>query len=247
VSDGVFPETINYWDKSWQEIERSGAHAGFLTLPAYTLRFQTNRGRANRLRIALTGQYFQPPDVADSDGCDPTSEDLSSRCVCRKCHEVLEPLAAYFGQVAEAGSAMLSSLTQEYATKSACNWAAGLSNGSFCNRFYTQVVANFDPDYEPYRLRSLEWAGDKYPEVQENFETGPVGLANWAIDGGLFARAMVRNLFAFLFHREMNLDPSSATSELELLDELATEFAAHDNFAMLTKRLVTLPQYRRTP
>jgi len=246
-SDGDFPETVNYWDKSWLEIERSGAHAGVLTLPAFTLRFQTNRGRANRFRIAFTGQYFQPPDVADNDDCAPLTEDLTNRCVCRKCHETLEPLAAYFGQVAEAGSAMLSNFTPEYASKTACNWAPGFSNGSLCNRFYTQIESELDPDYEPYRLLALEWADAAHPAIEENFATGPVGLATWAIDNKLFARAMVKNLFAFFFHRDMNLDPSSAIGELALLDELTAEFAAHDSLPLLVKRLVSLPQYRMTP
>ena len=39
--------------------------------------------------------------------------------------------------------------------------------------------------------------------IEENFATGPVGLATWAIDNKLFARAMVKNLFAFFFHRDM--------------------------------------------
>ena len=58
---------------------------------------------------------------------------------------------------------------------------------------------------------------------------------------------MVKNLYAFLFHRDMNLDPSSHTSELALLEQLATELATHDSLPMLVKSMVTLPQYRRTP
>ena len=45
----------------------------------------------------------------------------------------------------------------------------------------------------------------------------------------------------------MILDPSVAHSETALLEELAAEFQAHDDFKKLVKRLVMLPQYRRTP
>jgi len=246
VSDGVFPEVVNYWDKSWLEVQRSGPHSGLLTLPAYTLRFQTNRGRANRFRIAFTGQYFQPPDVAHNENCDPDSEDLTAKCVCSKCHETLEPLAAYFGAVAEAGSAVFSAFETEYMSQTDCNWALGFSTSNWCNRFYVKVTSAVDPDHEPYRLLPLTWADD-HPEVQDNFDKGPAGIAAWAIDEGLFARAMVKNLYAFLFHRDMNLDPSSHTSELALLEQLATELATHDSLPMLVKSMVTLPQYRRTP
>ena len=45
----------------------------------------------------------------------------------------------------------------------------------------------------------------------------------------------------------MNLEPSDPLSEVDLLDELAAEFEGHDNFKLLVKRIVQLPQYRRMP
>jgi hypothetical protein len=83
--------------------------------------------------------------------------------------------------------------------------------------------------------------------VKENFDAGPIGIANWAIDSGQFARATVKNLFRFLFHRDFVVDPSSGGSEAALLEELTQEFIAHDDFKRLAKRLVSLPQYRRMP
>ena len=54
--DGVFPDIdgIDWNNPTWRVIERKGVHAGLLTLPAYTMRYQTNRGRANRFRITFT-------------------------------------------------------------------------------------------------------------------------------------------------------------------------------------------------
>ena len=106
VTDAPVPDELDYNDLTWTPAERSGDHAGILTLPGYTLRFHTNRGRANRFRVVFTGQYFVPPAGADTD-CDPETDDLTERCTCRHCHQVLEPLAAHFATVIEAGSAMV--------------------------------------------------------------------------------------------------------------------------------------------
>jgi len=247
--DGTFPvdDDIDWTDTNWTEIERSGGHAGILTLPAYTLRFQTNRGRANRFRIAFAGQYFQPPDVGDYDGCEVDTDDLSSRCICRKCHETLEPLAAYFGQIVEAGSTVLTGFAESYQYAAECNKVGGVSNSNFCRRLYAKVTSELDKDYKVWRLHALEYADDAHPAIKKNFDQGPAGIAKWAIDGGLFARATVTNLFQFLYHREMLLDPSHSLSEAPLLSELSAELQEHDDFKRIVKRLVSLPQYRRTP
>ena len=70
---------------------------------------------------------------------------------------------------------------------------------------------------------------------------------DWAVGSGLLHRATVTNLFKFLLKRDMNLEPSDPLSEVDLLDELAAEFEGHDNFKLLVKRIVQLPQYRRMP
>ncbi len=246
--DGDFPAEAQWNDGKWYEVERKGAHSGILTLPAYTMRFPTNRARANRFRTVFTGQYFQSPDLADYENCDAGSDDLVKRCICRKCHQTLEPLAAYFGQVAKSGSALLSNFAQDYKNTTACKGGnAGPASGNFCNRFYERVPSEIDPDYILWRLRPLAYADSEHPYVQKNFDAGPRGIADWAIDSGLFARATVKNLFSFLYHREMRLDPTALPSEVALLEELSAEFAKHDNFKLLAKRLVMLPQYRRMP
>lgn len=247
--DATLPaaEAIEWNDPVWHPLERQAPHAGVLSLPAFTLRFQTNRGRANRTRIVFAGQYFQPPDVGDYNGCSPDTDDLSQRCICRKCHSTLEPMAAHFGQIAEAGSAIVTSFGLAHKTATNCNNVTEQSNSSFCRRFYKKVKSSMDKDYVLWRLRSLEYADDQHPSVQENFDAGPAGLANELIASGQFARATVKNVFEYLFQREMILDPSIPHSELALLEELASEFQAHDDFRKLVKRLVMLPQYRRTP
>jgi hypothetical protein len=54
-------------------------------------------------------------------------------------------------------------------------------------------------------------------------------------------------MFKFLMKREMNLSPTAPDSELSLLEEMSTDFAAEDDLKKLVKRIVQLPQYRRMP
>ena len=142
---------------------------------------------------------------------------------------------------------MLTSFPQSHKTAFDCNTVTGPNNGNFCRRLYKKVTSDIDPDYEIWRLRALEWADGAHPSVQTNFDEGPAGIARWATDAGLLHRATVTNLFSFFFHREMILDPTAPSNEVELLDQLTKEFRQHDNFRTMVKRLVTLPQYRRTP
>jgi hypothetical protein len=119
IGDSELPEDPDFHDRTWREVQRNivdgettdMGHSGILTLPAYTLRFQTNRARANRFRTVFTKQYFIPPaapEAEDSGECDPEAEDITKRCTCRYCHQVLEPMAAYWGgKVTEAGIALI--------------------------------------------------------------------------------------------------------------------------------------------
>ena len=75
-----------FGDDTWAPVDRKGLHAGVLTLPGYLLRFQTDRGRANRMRITMTCEYFVPPaKMEPAPGCQPDGNDLTKRirAVCR--------------------------------------------------------------------------------------------------------------------------------------------------------------------
>ena len=72
-----------------------------------------------------------------------------------------------------------------------------------------------------------------------------MGYAETVIATGMFHSAIVRHLFSALMRRDMLLDATDPDNELGLLAELATEFQGHDDFPILVKRLVQLPQYRR--
>jgi hypothetical protein len=248
--DAPLPDKPDWTDTTFKAQKRTGIHSGVLTLPAYTLRFQTNRARANRFRIAFLGQYFVPPSDPNLEGCTDDAKDLTQRCYCRDCHRVLEPMAAHFSQVAEAGSGLLSDFAKIAYTQAECNAGVPNGNGQLCTRFYAQAQAP-DPDnpkklVDAWRLLPLEYAAD-HPEYEENFDAGPAALAQQAIDDGTFARSTVTHLFSFLVRREMNLDPASDDNEIALLEELTKSFQMDDHLPRLAKQIVTLPVFGRMP
>lgn len=235
---------VSWTDATWTHALRSGSHSGILTLPGYSLRFQTNRGRANRFRIAFEGQYFVPPaTTVDTKDCEPGAADLTKACVCRHCHQVLEPLAAYFAQVSEAGTQLSTEQSlPPYDAK--CDPTKQKYLSQLCLRFY--VV---DPKaHRPGWLLTQQWAEPTdalHNKIIENIQAGPRGLAQASLDSGQFHATTVRNLWMILMHREMLLDPTRAEDELPLLAQLAAEFKKNDDYRLLVRRLVHLPQYRR--
>ena len=250
TGDAALAKTPDWNDQSWYAITREAPHSGILTLPAYTLRFQTNRGRANRFRIAFLNQYFVAPSTPDRQGCTDDAADVTQRCYCRDCHRVLEPLAAHFAQISEAGSGLLTDFDKIVYTQAECNAQIMPGSSSVCSRFYAKGEAPDPKDatktITAWRLLPLEYA-DAHPEVAANFDKGPEALAKQIIDDGSLARATVAHLFAFLVRRELNLDPASEDNEIPLLDELAKEFQADDNLPRLAKRIVQLAVFRRMP
>lgn len=260
--DPSLPANPTYGDTAWTTFVRSDAHSGVLTLPAYTLRFQTNRGRANRFRIAFTGQYFVPtaqPEDASTSDCNPDTGDLTQLCTCRTCHAVLEPLAAYFGQISEAGSTLLSNIPDYLATCDPLNYGAGTSNPNgappaSCSRFFSVSTEDPNPGWRlTHQWAYLEATNHNndglddalHRSLYTHLQDGPAGLADELISTGQFAQGTVKNLFRHLMRRDMILDPSNDENEITLLSELSADFGQDYDLRRLMKRLVSLPQYRR--
>jgi hypothetical protein len=246
ASDGELPELAYTASDTWIEVERQAPHAGVLTLPAFLLRFQTNRGRANRYRIAFRGEYFQPPSTKDT-GCAKEGDDLTQRCVCRSCHVTLEPIAAHFGLFVESGTTSLRDYVRSFASRKECGLGIAPASTAWCDRFYEAVPDLKDPDLRFYKLKALRYDDDQHPSIGENFEAGPEALAKADIESGVFHEVATRHLFEFLMKRGPDLDPTSVDYEGDLIAQLAKEFQAHDNLKLLVKRLVGLPAYRRMP
>ncbi len=225
-------------DATFEKVDRGGLHAGVLTLPAYLLRFQTNRARANRMRIAFECTHFVPPaNLEYQQGCSTTDDDLTNRCGCQYCHTTLDPLSAHFGQFAEAGTTQLSDTARFPREDMGCS----KSNASaFCRRFYVT-----DPEAPGTgMLLPLQFA-EAHPDQQQAFEVGPRQRALELIESGGFAQCTVRRAFSWFVKREMNTQGAD-TSELDLLNQLGEGFEESGySFPWLVEQIVSLPQYRR--
>ncbi len=237
--DEPLVDDFAFADLTMEAVDRpSEQHSGILTMPAFTLRFQTNRARANRLRNVFVGKFYEPPASSEQPGCEADTDDLTNRCYGMGCHQSLEPLAAHWGNFAEAGSALLTD-REIFPLERPC----GPGESVFC-RFYAPV-----PDQPGIgRLAALQFAGDDTPAhraIQANFDGGVPAIARQIIDDGTFARATVVNLWRMLMRRDMNLSPTDPDAEVGLLDELTAELREHDDFRAIVKRIVTLEQYRR--
>jgi hypothetical protein len=227
-----------YFDTTWTEVERGPMHAGVLTLPIFLLRFQTNRSRGDRFRVNFMCQYFIPPEKLNpTPGCSETDADITQRCNCQYCHQILEPLASHFGLFAEAGTTLMSDTSVFPKSDPAC---ADGTPTQFCRRFYvTQPDIHGAGALAPYQF------ADTHPDFVDNIEQGPRKLAMEAIDSGVFARCAVKRVFSHFHKRDMAI-VGDDTEEIALLEKLADEFESTNyDLRQLILRVVTLPQYRR--
>ncbi|MFL5321447.1 MAG: hypothetical protein ACJ790_17430 [Myxococcaceae bacterium] len=237
-----------FTDQTWTKVDRGQLptrqfHAGVLTLPAYLLRFQTNRARANRFRIDFECDYFVPPaQLTAQPGCQDGTTELTQRCYCQACHQTLEPLAAHWGQFAEAGTSMLTDTTAFPRKNPSCV----NSSSSFCTRFYiTPSDADNSGSLIPYQYAD-KTSSDPYRKAMgDNIEAGPRKLVNGIISDHTFARCTVKKLWGWFMKRDMHV-LGAESEEAPVLDTLATGFEAHNyDLPWLIEQVVTQPQYRR--
>jgi hypothetical protein len=231
--------SLKYTDvDTWQDVDRGAMHAGLLTMPGYLLRFQTNRGRANRWRIVFTNQYFIPPSNLDDTKCDPNANDLTQKCNCRYCHEHLEPLAAHWGKFAEAGTTLMSDDNVFPINDADC---IDKPQNGFCARFYVTDSSQENPgSLFPYQYQK------EHPDYVDSINAGPKQLAQQIIDDGTFASATVTELFTFFVKRAPITD-GSIFDEQKTISDLASGFKKNGySFVWLTQQIVTLRQYGRT-
>jgi hypothetical protein len=233
-------------DKEWRAVERSDLHAGLLTLPGFLMKFQSNRGRANRFFNAFRCEPFQaPPDgLPASDSSCHDEPNLTTRCGCSYCHVGVEPAAAYWGRFAEAGIRTLNPGDFPAFDQDCIDRAYQPHCRAY---YYTDAVdAEKHPVLASYRgkLRSLLFADDHLGQVGNSFavniEQGPLGVAQAAIADGSFQRCATQRLWAHLLGREVR---ELEATEVALLGE---NWAAESfNLKALVKAIVSGPAYRQ--
>lgn len=234
------PAIAYHENNKWVKVVRGNMHAGLLTMPAYLLKFASNRGRANRFYNAFMCNYFQAPQ-ADKDGkggIPPASDNcheepnLIKRCGCKHCHQTVEPMAAYWGRWAESGiSPLLPSDFPKYSD------ACKSNRYSYqCRSQYFTRPNHFDEEKYRYYLKAYVFAT---PEMEKNIESGPKALATREINNGTFGRCTARKMWTWVTGHE------PLPQQTKRIEEFATLFKEknHDILALI-KAIVMSQEYK---
>ena len=226
---------------TYVEVDLGAQHSGVLTSPAWLMRFQTNRGRANRFYNSFLCQPFQPPDGGLTALDDPNpSLDLTKRDGCAYCHALLEPAAAHWGRWPEAGAGHLGAL--DYPAFDADCEACAMWNTSCSERcddhYLVDPIATEEFEYLGWLL-SYEFLEDRYwPNVEE----GPELLVAETVTDGRLPECVATRAAEWLLGREME------DADRPWIEDLSDHFVASDfRYRELVKEIVTSDNYRRVP
>lgn len=227
-------------DYRFEEVQLPEGHAGVLTSPAFLLRFQTNRARANRFYEAFLCSPFSPP-AGGLPGADPNATphpDLQQRDGCRYCHALLEPAAAHWGRWAERGAGFLDPNTypSERADCRECAMTGRLCSRE-CRLFYvTRPLSSLEMGYAG-QLNAYNFLREDH---QRNVDLGPKHLVNTAIVDDRFPRCSAQRAMEGLFGRDLLPD------EREWLEALGRTFVSSNySYRALIRGIVTSDVYRR--
>lgn len=223
--------------EEWTSVVRNTRHSGILSLPAFLIKFQTNRARANRFYNAFLCQSFEAPEgglPAADDDCHQ-EPNLTKRCGCMHCHQGLEPAAAYWGRWAENG---LHPLNEAEFPRVNQNCVQRDRQGRFsesCRAYYLTEPQHQDEEAYLGHLKPYLFAD---AQQEANIQEGPLGIAADAVGSGLFARCTAKNFWSQLVSENRELsDP--------LMLSLGDAFAQDYDLRTLIERIVKHPEYIR--
>ena len=225
-------------DGTWVEVDLGPEHSGVLTSPAYLMRFQTGRARANQYHQSFLCEPFQAPEsgLGALDDPDPTL-DLSRRDGCKYCHALLEPAAAHWGRWTQFGAGYLDPEDFPVYDETCKQCAAGVVDcPDVCDDYY--IVRTLAAEQEPYvgYLTSLEFLDERY---HVHLEQGPRRMVNQHDVDGRLPRCTAQKTAQWLLGRELT------ASDEAWVQELATEFVTHDySWRRLVRDIVLSDAYR---
>jgi len=231
---------IPYTDYNFYPIELPADHAGVLTSPAFLLRFQTNRARANRFFDAFMCSPPSPPS-GDLPAQDPNARiepDLQLRDGCKYCHALLEPAASHWGRWTERGAGFLDS-TQFPRLRADCEECGrtGQACSAECRLYY--VTQAYSPEEEAYigQLNAYQWRRTAH---EQNVELGPKFLVLTSIVDARFPDCVAKRGLEAMLGREAN------ASERLWIEDLSRDFLNSGyRYRDLIKSVVTSDLYRR--
>lgn len=225
---------------TWEPATLPEEHAGVLTHPAYLLRFQTNRARANRFFDAFLCQPFQPPEggIPLDDEVAAAQPDVQQRPGCNYCHAILEPAAAHWGRWTQQGGGFLDPGGFPEFRQECYDCSVGVEPCSDACRF-NYVTRALSPEEEGNlgRLQAFEFLR---PEHRPNVEEGPAGLVRAGLADGRFTACSVRRTAEWLLGRPLE------DGEEEWTREITAEFLTSDfRYRDLVRAVVRSETYRR--
>ncbi|MBH22933.1 MAG: hypothetical protein CMH57_00470 [Myxococcales bacterium] len=239
--DPIFLPQVEFNDYRWHEVIQGPEHSGILTSMNFLLRFQTNRARVNRFYNAFLNSFFDASKGTDTEHCTDAGANLKDRCECGKCHQNVEPWAAYWGRFKEQGAGYLDPAMfpdyNELCERCATDPSLGCSTE--CRENY--VVETVPADHIPYlgQLKPLEFLTES---ERLNLEGGP---QLW-VERSLYDGSLARGVVAKMWGRFMQRDFTGGKADTEIRDELFRAFVNNDyNVKALVKAIVTHPAYRR--
>ncbi len=230
---------IDYTDDAFVEMKQASTDSGVLTSPAFLLRFQTNRSRANK----YYADFLCSPFVAPPGGLPPASDvdaletDLQIRPGCAFCHAELEPASSYWGRWLQNGAGFLP-LDEFPMFSDACEACGSGTNKSKCGECAQYTTKALTPSEKPW-FGYLKPFMFRKPEHIAFPDEGPKLLVyRTAVDHRL-PSCMTSKVAWWLLGR-----PPLA-EEKPWLSEVAQQFAAGDfRFKELVKVIVTSDMYR---
>lgn len=238
VAPAALPD-LDFTDgDDWVEVSFGDQHSGVFTSPAFLLRFQTGRARANQFYDGFLCQPFQPPDggLPDVDTPRPTL-DLTARDGCRYCHALLEPAAAHWGRWTPFGAGYLDEAAFPAYDPSCAECATGLVDCSeTCSRYY--LTRSLSPEQDPYLgwLQAYQFLETRH---EPNVELGPSFLVEQGLADGRIAECAATKAATWLLGRPPTLE------EGPWIEDLAQGFVQSDyRWRELVKAIVTSGPYR---
>ena len=227
---------------AWRVTRRQGVHAGVLTTAAYTLRFASNRSRANRFRTAFRCEPFLPSaEGLPADAADESEPNLRRRSGCAHCHQSLDVLAAHWGKFRSDGQwgFLNANPLQRNSTCMACGGSGNPACSDFCNTYFVTRENSHPSTYTTFRGLPMSRAYLNVAEA-EVFNAGPRALSDDDEEKRAIASCAVRRLTEHLLGREVTDDEQTT-----LIPELEGAFASSGyQFAELTRAIVTSDKYR---
>lgn len=237
VPKAQLPDIPYTEEDTWVEIKLSSDHAGILTSPAYLLRFQTNRARANK----FYADFLCTPFVAPSGGLPPSTDeealepDLQKRPGCAWCHAGLEPAASYWGRWPESSASYLTPEAYPAFSQTCQDCALGMGSCDGCANYKTKALTTKEEGYFGH-LETTVFLADKH---MSHIDDGPRTLVYRSLVDDRLPSCMTRRVATWLFGR------APLAEEEPWLSEVSQAFVSSNyDFPALVQELATSDMYR---